>query len=94
MSASLDPALQAKLARRFSGQSGFQSWLARQGGTPAPAPKAAAPEPTVGSHWSDEDGPVRVMAVVEGYVVARRKGAMPFSSSARDFAAAFKPVEG
>lgn len=93
MSAPIDPALQARLARRFGGQAGFQAWLARQGGAPVPAPKPAVIAPAVGSRWSDEHGPVRVMGIVEGYVVARRKGAMPFLRGLRDFTAAFKPVE-
>ena len=46
-------------------------------------------EPARGEHWQDADGTVRVMAVVEGYVVARRKGAAPFLLSVREFRAAF-----
>lgn len=88
MSSPVDPAVHARLSRRFGGQAGFQAWLARQGEAPVPAPAAA---PVVGSSWCDEDGPVRVMGIVEGYVVARRKGAMPFLLSTRDFTAAFRP---
>ena len=50
---------------------------------------APIPEPMRGEHWQDADGPVRVMAVVEGYVVARRKGCGPFLMSVREFKAAF-----
>ncbi len=46
-------------------------------------------EPVRGEHWQDADGTVRVMAIVEGYVVARRKGAAPFLMSIREFKAAF-----
>ncbi|MFC6743370.1 hypothetical protein [Methylobacterium tardum] len=46
-------------------------------------------EPVRSQHWQDADGPVRVMAVAEGYVVARRKGAAPFLMSVREFKGAF-----
>jgi hypothetical protein len=46
-------------------------------------------DPAKGQHWQDAVGPVRVMAIVEGYVVVRRKGAIPFLRSMRDFRAAF-----
>lgn len=32
----------------------------------------------VGQVWKDEMGEVRIMAVAEGYVMARRKGCAPF----------------
>ena len=41
--------------------------------------------------WHDETGSVRVMATVEGWVVARRKGAMPFLTHANDFFKRFLP---
>lgn len=46
-------------------------------------------EPIRGEHWQDADGTVRVMTVVEGYVVVRRKGAAPFLLAIREFKAAF-----
>lgn len=54
--------------------------------------KPAAQEPSKGSRWTDGHGEARVMGVIEGYVVARRKGAAPFLMSAREFAAAFRPA--
>ncbi len=42
-----------------------------------------------GRALADADGTVRVMAIVEGYVVARRKGTTPFLMSVRQFKAAF-----
>lgn len=50
-------------------------------------------EPVRGQHWQDADGPVRVMTVVEGYVVARRKGCAPFLMSVREFKATFTQAE-
>jgi len=91
MSGPLDPAVQARLALRFQGQAGFQTWLARQSGAPVSASKPTPVAPAASSRWSDEHGPVRVMGIVEGYVVARRKGATPFLLSTRDFTAAFRP---
>lgn len=46
-------------------------------------------EPVRGQHWQDEVGAVRVMAVVEGYAVARRKGCGPFLMSSREFTVSF-----
>lgn len=54
--------------------------------------QCAAQPPTRNSIWADDDGEVRVMAVVEGYVVARRKGAVPFLLPQREFVSAFRPV--
>jgi len=50
------------------------------------------PQPGKGSRWADREGEVRVLGVVEGYVVARRKGCAPFLSSVREFLAAFERV--
>jgi hypothetical protein len=54
--------------------------------------RIATPEPAKGSRWNDERGEVRVMAVVEGYVVLRRKGCAPFLRPLRVFAAQFRPA--
>lgn len=48
--------------------------------------------PARGEQWRDEHGPVRVMAIVEGYVVARRKGAAPFLRTIRQFVFVFERV--
>lgn len=40
------------------------------------------PEP--GAIWTT-DAPIRVMAIIEGYIVARFKGAMPFIKDAETF---------
>jgi len=54
--------------------------------------KLTAQEPAKGSRWIDDHGEARVMSVVEGYVVARRKGCAPFVMTSREFAAAFRPA--
>ncbi len=54
--------------------------------------KPISPPPAKGSIWSDEHGRVRVMAIVEGYVVVRRKGAAPFLRGVREFMATFRPA--
>ena len=48
--------------------------------------------PDVGSTWRDEHGSIRVMAVVEGYVVARRPRATPFLCTLREFTLRFGSV--
>jgi hypothetical protein len=48
--------------------------------------------PAKGECWRDEHGPVRIMAIVEGYVVARRKGAAPFLRTIRQFVFVFERV--
>ena len=35
-------------------------------------------------YWRDERGPIRLMALVEGYAVMRRPGAIPFLVFAKD----------
>ena len=35
-------------------------------------------------YWTDEDGPIRLMALVEGYAVMRRPGAVPFLVPAKE----------
>lgn len=44
-----------------------------------------------GQRWSDEHGEVRICAVVEGYIVARRPGCMPFIESPAKFCERFRP---
>jgi len=39
----------------------------------------------IGSRWKDGLGEVRVMAIVEGYVVVRRKGCVPFCEHSSNF---------
>lgn len=41
--------------------------------------------PEIEGVWCDQLGTVRVMAVVEGWVVARRSGCIPFVEFWRDF---------
>lgn len=41
--------------------------------------------------WQDRRGTVRVMGIVQGWVVARRKGAAPFLTFLSDFVKTFKP---
>ena len=43
--------------------------------------------------WRDKHGEIRIMAIVEGYVVARRKGKMPFLVALRDFRKEFEPQD-
>jgi hypothetical protein len=38
-----------------------------------------------GYMWRDEHGPMRVMAVVDGYAMCRRPGCMPFVRAVSDF---------
>jgi hypothetical protein len=54
--------------------------------------KPNAQPPAKGAIWADERGQVRVMAIVEGYVVVRRKGAAPFLRGVREFMATFRPA--
>ena len=51
------------------------------------------PPPDRNTLWQDDHGQVRVMGIVEGYVVVRRKGCAPFLQSVRDFYATFSPAE-
>lgn len=46
----------------------------------------------VSSPFSDERRLVRVMGVIENYVVARHTGAMPFLTPAKKWHAQFKPA--
>jgi hypothetical protein len=52
--------------------------------------KAKRIEPPAGT-WYDEHGPVRIMAVVEGYVIFRRSGCHPALAHIRDFAGKYQP---
>lgn len=47
----------------------------------------------VGDKWMDGHGVVRVMAIVEGYVLARRPRCMPFVLSQREFREKFVWIE-
>lgn len=47
---------------------------------------------TFAKHWQDKVGPVRVVTIVEGYVVARRPNAMPFLRKMDEFLRDFTPV--
>jgi hypothetical protein len=44
-------------------------------------------------HWQDEHGRVRLMGVVEGYCVGRRRGAAPMLLFWKEWIAQFRPVD-
>lgn len=58
------------------------------------AANRARERPALHIRWQGEHGEIRVMATVEGYVVARYKGAMPFVMWQKDFVEQFTPVLG
>lgn len=52
--------------------------------------------PAVGSRWLDADGAhtrvVRVMAVADGWIMARRSGCIPFCTYHKDWSRRFLPA--
>lgn len=48
--------------------------------------------PTISGIWFDKIGTVRVMAVVDGYVVAQRDGCLPFVTHWEYFVKDFSQV--
>lgn len=52
------------------------------------------PDPKRGDECADDSGPIRCMAVADGYVMARRPGCVPFILTVKDWTrkAAMQPV--
>jgi hypothetical protein len=46
----------------------------------------------VGQRWEDQYGAVRIMALVEGYIVMRRHGCAPFILDEKKFRSEFRPA--
>jgi hypothetical protein len=49
-------------------------------------------DPELKSHWQDEHGLVVVMAVVDGWIMARRLGCVPFTEPLKSWHRRFKPA--